>query len=560
MKSALNAVNRRQRDLNGYRRLGLYQNDGNPYIADDGMNNDVQYVIPDEKAESENVDLEKALFEYLEEKSADNSKNRISSPFRERVEKDKARQKELLLSKMYMNRPESEASDALGDMYDKSVKAYSSNDINDKRSYAGWDSVGMKKRTRYSSQNPLDFYVLNGRENLYDEDYATLQNEKIDNYNPYNHFPVSKRSKFAHEHKRSVKQTGKTDPKVEKELSGIFNTKPKATKKPTLMEEKPKKDVTKEEVPKNVPPEKPLGITKKSINWSDYFGLDRRKKSGDDIDNEWLLERYHKTAAIASKRTEYPLQNFHDHDNQMSKKPNQSKLKEMDEKLKTLEESIVDDALKFTGSHEGTVDSKEIQEVKDRIITRLAAAYSLEKMRRAIGQYKESMEKSVQDDNINEDKRVSVARKQAVDKDRSLDVKEDNNIKCAEGTDGEDCEGQNYKPPSELLEESNWERGSGCPRIETVCNDVVAVLGHYGKTFEIACNMYQMCLFCGENGWFVGTRQCNVLFLAKADELCDEDVECRWVARQSVKYLLHVNRSLRTEPLTDCDIECPDRQ
>jgi hypothetical protein len=62
--------------------------------------------------------------------------------------------------------------------------------------------------------------------------------------------------------------------------------------------------------------ETPLDIKKKSINWSDYFGIDRRrKKTGpndsvndshatskdNSIDDEWLLNKYHKTYATSTK-------------------------------------------------------------------------------------------------------------------------------------------------------------------------------------------------------------------------------------------------------------------
>lgn len=64
----------------------------------------------------------------------------------------------------------------------------------------------------------------------------------------------------------------------------------------------------------------------------------------------------------------------------------------------------------------------------------------------------------------------------------------------------------------------------------------------------------------GENSWFAPTRHCNVLFLSKANELCEDDMECQNVARRSVRYLLDINRSLRAEPLGDCDIVCPENR
>jgi hypothetical protein len=63
----------------------------------------------------------------------------------------------------------------------------------------------------------------------------------------------------------------------------------------------------------------------------------------------------------------------------------------MDTKLRNIEEVIVNEAVKYTGAHEGTSDTKEIQEVKDKVLAHLATAYSLEKMRQALREFKSSL-------------------------------------------------------------------------------------------------------------------------------------------------------------------------
>lgn len=48
--------------------------------------------------------------------------------------------------------------------------------------------------------------------------------------------------------------------------------------------------------------ERPIEVKKKSVNWSDYFGIDKRKKKStfmpkpgsQNQDDEWFLERYYK--------------------------------------------------------------------------------------------------------------------------------------------------------------------------------------------------------------------------------------------------------------------------
>lgn len=63
---------------------------------------------------------------------------------------------------------------------------------------------------------------------------------------------------------------------------------------------------------------------------------------------------------------------------------NVSKLNNMNEKLQAIEDSIIGDTIKYTGSHEGIENLEEIQRLKDHVLSRLATVYSLEKLRRAL--------------------------------------------------------------------------------------------------------------------------------------------------------------------------------
>lgn len=470
-------------------------------------------------------------------------KKRLSSPFRERIEEDKERQREEF-AKLFLNsleeQPTLNENSEYGELIQEILDRYQNNEPevysvggNDKRYYP---NMGMKKRSRYfqpdgpseslylQNYSPRD-EILSKLQETQDEDQG--DDLDLENYYPERNlnkymererkseaftkrFPVSKRSSnyyptcrdLTHQHKRSPnkEETMKTDPKVEKELSNIFaHTAEKGTtkkkEKPTPKPKKPevmlnqkiatnktkehketKPSYTKEVAPL-VPKSHPLAVRKKSIDWSDYFGLDRRKKSEENLDNEWLMERYHKAMAITSKRSaNYPLQHFRNHDHASKRnshevyeakkdsKSEETKIREMDEKLKSTEDSIVDDAIKYTGAHEGITDSKEIQEVKDRVISRLAAAYSLEKMRRALGEYKINIAKernrlkqSEEGDYLfSEEKRFSVPRKQAVDEEARKPQEEDNNLKCAHGIN---CEELNYGIPSDILEQYKWDAG-----------------------------------------------------------------------------------------------------
>ncbi|XP_045481818.1 uncharacterized protein LOC123685960 [Harmonia axyridis] len=598
LRSALNAVDRRQR----------YYYDNNPVLYPQENPVDLSY-LPDSDSIGGND-----LLGYFPEDDND-AGNQISSSFRERQE-DREKQLEELSQRVLSNLEGDETFDnsvyRVKDPWRKYRNDfYAKNDRmqHRKRQFYpdfGYDSIGLRKRDKliepdntnvydyffnnedYPSDTYLDTYAYHKMApNLYDEKNPYVRPNYWSNFR---HIPVTKRSseypKLSKDKK--LKRAGKTDPKIEKDLSSVFSgiEKKKPLKYPKKSDE-PKKgkkepeikrsNNVKTEMKKNdtkktteeIASEKPIQISKKSIDWSDYFGLDRRKKSK-DLDKQWMVDRYHKAIAVSKKNVEYPLQSFRNHEGIKNAKrvkgeTDDMKLETMDRKLKMIEDEIVDDALKYTGANEGVTDPKDIAEVEDGIISRLAKAYSIEKMRRALGEYKMLVDKErekfkkeeedyVEDDTFSEDKRVSVPRKQAVDPNRDVKV-EDNHIKCTQGN--ADCDEENYKTPLELLEQMNYEIG-GCPKIQRDCRQVASLQGPYAKVFEEACNIHQTCMLCGNNSWYPVAKQCNTLYLSKTDELCDGKPECQKEMQKAVRYLMNINRNIRDNPSGDCNLVCPD--
>lgn len=169
--------------------------------------------------------------------------------------------------------------------------------------------------------------------------------------------------------------------------------------------------------------EKPINIKKKSIDWTDYFGIDKRAKKPsvsfvNDLTQDRLSKQYFDTF---NKEVIYPLNSFRKHSNvkrnYVQAKPNDEsetqitksqpaahrnddkrdkatdtddQLDNIDRRLKTMEGLIVDDALHYSNVGE-ELDSKEEQEMKEKLLSRLAAAYSLEKMRKALKEFKQSL-------------------------------------------------------------------------------------------------------------------------------------------------------------------------
>lgn len=144
------------------------------------------------------------------------------------------------------------------------------------------------------------------------------------------------------------------------------------------------------------------------MQWGNYWGIDRKKKSDD-----WFMNKY----SHNSQHDEHPKKNVRNHDDNPERKPialNEDKLQNMDQKLKNIEDLIIDETVKYTGSHEGISNPEEIQKLKDHVISRLATAYSLEKMRRALDKLKQSVdnERHLGQNQVEEEKQKTDAEKE----------------------------------------------------------------------------------------------------------------------------------------------------
>ncbi|CAG9828219.1 unnamed protein product [Diabrotica balteata] len=625
LRSALNAINRREKDLDRDYDEGEF---GYPIEHPE----DVVFLNPDGFVREE--DYEKPLSSSLDNRYDGGLNKRISSAFRERLEEDNQKQQLEEMARSILSQLENtgrynveneDYEELLREYFDKYRRPYEINKINsnqiDKRFMYpkfGLDSVGLKKRTNelyedgypqkddfYDGQDLGDYGFFNKKRFYQSNKLKRIRQMYSNPYSPAKRFPVTKRSSDYKDfdYKPSIPKK-QTDPKVEKELSHIFGTpkveeKPATTKKPVSTkpttpkkesavtkppkEEKPNKKVAlvnKEEfTPVSLPTEKPLQIKKKSVDWSEYFGLDRRKKSSepDDLDKEWLIERYHKSIKMSNKKrnAELPLSSFRNHDEHRKKATStdekslseEQKINDMDSKLQVMEDKIVDDALKYTGSREGESDPKEVQEIKDKVISKLAAAYSLEKMRTALGEYRVAVAKererlrnrrpTTEDDDMFLEEKRSVPRKQVSDKEIEKMTKGDNDIKCAEGDD--DCHEQNYKTPVDIIE-SHYGTEL-CPAIVRSCNDYA--VGMYGELFKPACHLYQMCLLCSNYNRSPPIRTCQALFVAKAFELCKGigDYQCQNATQYSLRYLNDLTYTFHEEDpvlIAECERSCPE--
>nr|UGX04255.1 PNPL1 [Locusta migratoria] len=350
----------------------------------------------------------------------------------------------------------------------------------------------------------------------------------------------------------------------------------------------------------------PLEIKKKSIDWSDYFGIDRRRKKtvpenvetkdaeGNMIDDNWLLNQYYRTLAMVSNPLKKRVAS-HSHsyspDNNDNKRDNgkpqahnpdifsrsaqretvkknmnikeDSSIDEMDTKLRNMEDLIVNEAVKYTGSHEGTQDPKEIQDMKDKIMSRLAAAYSLEKMRLALAEFKSSLQAQMMskynpanlkstssDSNAQEEskmKRVAVKKEKAEDdKHDDTDKKKKRNGNkndVEEETSGEFLDSPvDVEPMSEgYMGRSVDDYETGCPILDQIlqrCRSIGYASEDRNQAFLSLCSLHQICNICGPEVGAPTSSACDLMFITEADSVCEEEIKCQRMSHR-ILTLLH---------------------
>ncbi|KAL2719284.1 stress response protein NST1 [Vespula squamosa] len=138
----------------------------------------------------------------------------------------------------------------------------------------------------------------------------------------------------------------------------------------------------------NTSKEKDIEVKKKSTDWSQYFGIDRRKKKTtflarpgtQDQDDEWMLQRYyeiHNSNGIGGKSVKIFLANMAEN----LKHPERESEKENDERKEKINQ--IYEMMNNVGM--------DLGKAKDQIMNRLAVAYSLEKMRKALNEFRNNL-------------------------------------------------------------------------------------------------------------------------------------------------------------------------
>ncbi|XP_004535824.1 uncharacterized protein LOC101456487 [Ceratitis capitata] len=303
---------------------------------------------------------------------------------------------------------------------------------------------------------------------------------------------------------------------------------------------------------------------KKSIDWSKYFGIDRKKKAVNGLS-------FHYKDSDASVDDE---------------DLNAEKIDSMEKKLQSIEDFIIDGTIKYTGAHEGITDPDEIRRLKDHVLSRLATAYSLEKMRRALEKLRQLVDTenhllhNVIDTGNNNEKRLSVKKQQAAlqefenigipENDKKKEIHSNammstssggtTNIRTgSKGNDAldkvkksektrngfpryselpnefGDVDDGNFVAPYETLNDAylgnkNYIIGSNqCPLIEMIaerCREVVTLSGDVQQELLPICGVHQICYLCGSS-----QVACDYQYMTEADAICGNNNDCQAVAR-----------------------------
>ncbi|KAK7863357.1 hypothetical protein R5R35_004330 [Gryllus longicercus] len=337
----------------------------------------------------------------------------------------------------------------------------------------------------------------------------------------------------------------------------------------------------------------PLDIQKKSVDWSEYFGLDRRrKKAGPGGDERWLMDRYRNLALASAVRKRGPAlaggadaqgppleappldtrhfalgDIFSRASRQRQGAAGGSRLDGVDSKLQGMEDLIVNEAVKYTGAHEGATDPREVQEVKDKILARLAAAYSLEKMRLALREFKSSLqaqkmsrynpENQQKGNEEDKKKRVAVKKEKAEEKEHEKEEQEasaeeeeeeEEETKRAAAKKAEDEATEFLEEPRGIEPLSEGYMGQAHPNaiedecpvlvgVERKCRAVGAAAGDRAHVFLPLCTLHQICYLCGPAVGASSAAACDALFAREAALGCGEDAACALAARRSVALL-----------------------
>uniref|UniRef100_A0ABD2WCE1 Uncharacterized protein n=1 Tax=Trichogramma kaykai TaxID=54128 RepID=A0ABD2WCE1_9HYME len=263
--------------------------------------------------------------------------------------------------------------------------------------------------------------------------------------------------------------------------------------------------------------DRPITVRKKSVDWSQYFGIDRRKKKAtylarpdsQDQDFQYLLQKYYETMAEhlnpsggnggASSSKDASLK--------------RDKLQQVDAKLRNMKNLMLEEAAQI-----GSQPDLDEQARKDEILERMATAYSLEKLRHALN-----------------DLAGDSAQQQQQAKNYPMRLLAMEQQKRSRGGDnnGDDDDDESYGMIDDGAGGGGMAEDYECPQIEIVerrCRATDALIGDFKQVLFGPCVMYHVCNSCEH-------EDCLDKFAFEAGKVCaGEPDDCMEAALQLTRY------------------------
>ncbi|XP_036142894.1 uncharacterized protein LOC105829650 isoform X1 [Monomorium pharaonis] len=256
----------------------------------------------------------------------------------------------------------------------------------------------------------------------------------------------------------------------------------------------------KENATKTAASSKFIQVRKKNVDWSQYFGIDRRRKKAtftagqgtQNQDDEWMLQRYYENMAENLKPKE-------------EENERKDKLEQMDSKLKYIKDLIVEEAMRYAASE----DEADLQKVKDKLMSRMAAAYSLQKMRKALSDLR---------NNVAAQKEAQRTQKEAQNNFTS-NFRENSNSNTGSGSKADEKRNGIH---NNVEEGESVEEPRNCPELEAIewrCRTVDNLAGDTSRMLYVPCVKLQICKACAQDE--DGLLPCLANYALEAEKICD---------------------------------------
>ncbi|XP_012230372.1 uncharacterized protein [Linepithema humile] len=248
----------------------------------------------------------------------------------------------------------------------------------------------------------------------------------------------------------------------------------------------------KENATKNAAKSKFVQVRKKSVDWSQYFGIDRRKKKATFVagqgsqnqDDEWMLQRYYENMA----------ENLKSKDDENEHK---EKLEQMDSKLKYIKDMIIEEALRYANLE----DEADLQK----------------KMRKALNDLR---------NNIAIQKEAQRTQKEETQNNLTSSFRENsNNNGNSNSNNGGATIRTNEKRSSisnNIDDGESIEEPRSCPELETIewrCKAVDNLAGDTSRMLYVPCVKLQICKACAQDE--EGLLPCLANYAVEASKVCD---------------------------------------